>query len=131
MITIYTDGSSRNNPGHSGIGFVLQYGVYEKSVSKYIGITTNNVAELTAVYEALKCLTMYDKTIHLYTDSQYAIGVLSLGWKTKKNVQLINKIKNYMMKFSDLKLIKCKGHDNISLNERVDKLAKQASAKGK
>ena len=47
-INIYTDGASSGNPGPSGIGVVLRFGKHEKEISRYIGITTNNMAELEA-----------------------------------------------------------------------------------
>ena len=50
-LIIYTDGASRGNPGPASYGFTISEGkgklVYEKG--EYIGITTNNVAEYTAV----------------------------------------------------------------------------------
>lgn len=57
---VYIDGSSRGNPGSAGIGVVifskdnLQEPIAE--ISKYIGITTNNVAEYEALICALKWL---------------------------------------------------------------------------
>ncbi len=57
-MTIYahTDGASRGNPGESGIGVVLrnEAGQVLQSISAYIGSTTNNVAEYTALIECLK-----------------------------------------------------------------------------
>ena len=53
---IYTDGSSRGNPGPAGIGvavFVRGETHPINEISKYIGITTNNVAEYEAVIHAL------------------------------------------------------------------------------
>ncbi|MDO9264821.1 MAG: RNase H family protein, partial [Desulfosalsimonadaceae bacterium] len=52
-IIIYTDGASSGNPGPSGIGVVMEYGGHEREISNYIGIATNNIAELTAVQTAL------------------------------------------------------------------------------
>lgn len=53
---IHTDGGSRGNPGKSAIGFVIQ-DEHEKILyeeGRYIGITTNNVAEYTALLESMK-----------------------------------------------------------------------------
>lgn len=48
-ICVYTDGASSGNPGPSGIGVLLRYGAHEKEISKFIGIATNNIAELKAI----------------------------------------------------------------------------------
>ena len=56
-ILIFVDGSSRGNPGPAGVGVaVFRSGEKEAcaEISKYIGITTNNVAEYEAVIHALK-----------------------------------------------------------------------------
>ncbi len=58
MITIYCDGGARGNPGPAASAFV----VYENSkeiykASKYLGSTTNNVAEYNAVILALTYLS--------------------------------------------------------------------------
>ncbi|HZL06878.1 MAG TPA: ribonuclease HI family protein [Coriobacteriia bacterium] len=49
--TLYTDGGARGNPGPAGIGFVLvsEAGDELAAAGRYLGETTNNVAE----YEAL------------------------------------------------------------------------------
>ena len=55
-ITIYTDGGARGNPGPAGIGAVIQdeSGKVVSELSKYIGETTNNVAEYEALIEGLE-----------------------------------------------------------------------------
>ncbi|MBW1744669.1 MAG: hypothetical protein JRJ47_14775, partial [Deltaproteobacteria bacterium] len=88
-IVAYTDGASSGNPGPSGIGIVLRFGSHEKEISKHIGITTNNVAELTAIETALKAIRATEIPVRLYTDSQYCYGLLSLGWKPKRNEELV------------------------------------------
>ena len=41
-VEIYTDGACSGNPGEGGWGFILKYGVHEKSMSGYEKETTNN-----------------------------------------------------------------------------------------
>ena len=55
-VTIYTDGACSGNPGPGGWGAVLMYKDNKKEISGSKQETTNNVMELTAVIEALKCL---------------------------------------------------------------------------
>lgn len=54
-LIIHTDGGARGNPGPAACAFVAEIGdkVFHKS-SKYLGSTTNNVAEYQGVLLALK-----------------------------------------------------------------------------
>lgn len=131
VIYIYTDGASAGNPGPSGIGVVLRFGEHEKEISKYIGDTTNNVAELEAIRSGLMAVKNKNLPVRVFTDSRYAYGVLTQGWKAKKNQDLIESIKKTLSKFIDLKLIKVKGHIGIEGNERADFLATTAIQKAK
>ena len=56
MIKIYTDGSSRGNPGPGGYGIVLIYKDKRKELSQGYKLTTNNRMELTAVIKALEAI---------------------------------------------------------------------------
>lgn len=88
-LIIYTDGASRGNPGPASYGFTISDGkgklIYEEG--KYIGITTNNVAEYTAVYEALKYieekLSSSPLEIEFYADSKLVVEQLSGRYKVK------------------------------------------------
>ncbi len=126
-IAAYTDGASSGNPGPAGIGVVLRFGSHEKEISKHIGIATNNVAELMAIQTALKAIRSTQIPVRLYTDSQYCFGLLSLGWKPKRNENLVAAIKQLMERFKDLRILKIKAHDGIDYNERADRLARDAT----
>ena len=130
-INIYTDGASSGNPGPSGIGVVLRFGKNEKEISRYIGITTNNMAELEAIRSGLMAVKNSNLPVRVFTDSRYAYGVLTQGWKAKKNQNIIESIKKMLSKFNDLKFIKVKGHVGIEGNERADFLATSAIKKAK
>jgi ribonuclease HI len=122
-ILIHTDGASSGNPGPSGIGIVFRFGEHEREISKHIGNATNNIAELEAIRTALLELKTVKKPVRIFTDSSYAYGVLTMNWKPKKNIELIKIIKKTMTSFSDLKLVKVKGHAGHPDNERADALA--------
>ena len=122
-IHVYTDGASSGNPGPAGIGIYLQYGMHEKEISQYIGVATNNIAELEAIRVGLAEIKNPELPVRVYTDSSYALGLLTLGWKPKKNQDLVKSIKRVMGKFKDLTFIKVQGHAGNEGNETADRLA--------
>jgi len=125
-IQIFTDGASAGNPGPSGIGVLLRFGDHEKEISEYIGLATNNIAELKAIEAGLRALKRTALPVQIFTDSSYAYGVLALGWKAKANSELVESIKKTMRKFKDVRIIKVKGHAGHKDNERADFLATSA-----
>ncbi|MBW1894092.1 MAG: hypothetical protein JRI91_10420, partial [Deltaproteobacteria bacterium] len=68
-VCIYTDGASSGNPGPSGIGVWLKYKGHEKSISKFIGNSTNNIAELEAIKAGLNEIKKKELPIRIFTDS--------------------------------------------------------------
>jgi len=127
-VIIYTDGACTGNPGPAGSGAMLSYQGREKLASRYLGVATNNVAELDAVKLALEQMQCTDLPIDLFTDSTYVIGVLAKGWKAKQNVELVEEVRSLMSRFDDLRLRKVKGHAGVPENELVDELARDAVA---
>ena len=70
---IYIDGASRGNPGPAGIGAVFLDGKAKpvRQLSKYIGETTNNVAEYLALIYALQEALQEGYTdVRVKTDSE-------------------------------------------------------------
>jgi len=128
VIMAFTDGACSGNPGPAGLGVVLAFGEHTKEISEYLGETTNNVAELTAILRALEAIKDTAKPVELYTDSAYSIGVLAKGWKAKANQALIAEIRRKLTEFDDVSLVKVKGHAGHALNEKVDELARLAIA---
>jgi len=125
-VCIFTDGASSGNPGPAGVGVLMRFGKHQKEISRYIGIATNNVAELEAIKIGLLELKKKDVPVRLLTDSNYAYGVLVLGWKAKRNQNLVKSIKELISTFKDLKLVKIRGHHGFEGNERADALATSA-----
>ena len=125
-VHIYTDGASSGNPGPSGVGVVLTCDGKRKEISEYIGVATNNIAELTAIQKGLAAVRNRRLPVRVYTDSSYAYGVLVLNWKPKKNMGLIDAIRRSMSAFPRLTLVKVPGHQGVVENERADELATSA-----
>lgn len=125
-ICVFTDGASSGNPGPSGIGVVLRFGEHEKEISEYIGVATNNVAELKAIQTGLSALKNRNLPVRIFTDSSYAYGVLVLGWKVKANKEIVQSIKKTMKRFKNLEIVKVRAHAGDKGNERADFLATSA-----
>lgn len=126
-VVAYTDGACSGNPGPAGLGVVLLQGDERRELSEYLGVGTNNIAELTAILRALEALET-DLPLLVHTDSQYAIGVLTKNWKPKANQELIQRIKQRMQGRKQLRLVYVPGHAGVPLNERADALARAAVA---
>lgn len=130
-IRIYTDGASSGNPGPSGIGILLLYRGNRKEISEFIGPTTSNIAELTAIHRALAALKRQDLPVRIFTDSAYAVGLLTQEWQPRVNQELVVRIKEMMKQFHDIALVKVEGHSGIKENEVADFLAVSAIKKGR
>ena len=125
-IHIYTDGASSGNPGPSGIGALLIYHENQKQISQSIGIATNNIAELSAIKIAISHLKRYDLPVRIFSDSSYAIGVLTKESQPQANKKLVLEIRHLIQNFKEIKFIKVKGHAGIKENEVADFLATSA-----
>lgn len=99
-LIIYCDGGSRGNPGLAASAFIIFDKDFKElvGVGKYLGIATNNVAEYTAVLEALNWLLKNKDTnnkIFFYLDSQLVVNQLNGVFKIKDSnlLSLATKIK--------------------------------------
>ena len=125
-ICVYTDGACSGNPGPAGIGVVLRFKDKSKEISRYIGHGTNNVAELQAIKIGLEAVRNRDMPVIVFTDSSYAFGLLTQGWKARLNTALVEEIRKLSKDFKQLQFVKVKGHSGHPENERADRLAVRA-----
>ena len=134
-IKIFTDGSSKGNPGPGGYGIVMRYGEKEKEYSEGFRRTTNNRMELLAVIKALEKLKRYDIPVIVYSDSKYVIDSIEKGWvfnwvktgfRGKKNEDLWRRYLDLHSKFT-IEYSWVKGHAGHPENERCDVLATSAT----
>lgn len=133
---IYTDGSSRGNPGPGGYGIVLIWGTIKKELSAGYRLTTNNRMELMAVNVALKSLSTKNISLTIYTDSQYIVKSVKEKWldnwiKTdfkggKKNKDLWLEFYKLSKEFK-ITFQWVKGHASNVYNNRCDELATTAA----
>lgn len=89
-LIIYGDGGSRGNPGEAAYGFVIfQEGKVLYEEGKKIGINTNNVAEYSAVIEALRhVLSSKYKvlSIKFFLDSKLVVEQMNGRWKIRNEI---------------------------------------------
>ncbi len=137
-VIIYTDGACSGNPGPGGWGAILMYKNAKKEISGGCKNTTNNIMEITAVIEALKCLKV-ESEVQVYSDSAYTVnafnqkwiyGWMKNGWKTSsgtdvKNKELWQELYSLTQKHK-VEFIKVKGHAENEFNNRCDELARNA-----
>lgn len=129
LVEIYTDGACSGNPGPCAIGIVFKFGRNIKEYGEFLGVGTNNKAELTAVLRALGMLKVAEYKVKIYTDSSYVQGLLARGWKPKKNKQLVEEIQRVMSHFSRVEIVKVKAHCDVKYNQRADEIARMSVKK--
>lgn len=125
-VLVYADGACSGNPGPAGIGVVALMDDVRFELSEFLGEGTNNIAELTAIQRAADLVPDPAMPVLIMTDSSYAIGVLSKGWKAKANIELIARVKKALARLSSWELGYVPGHAGVPLNERADTLAVNA-----
>lgn len=137
-VIIYTDGACSGNPGPGGWGAILMYKGVKKEISGGMKETTNNIMEITAVLEALKCLKV-ESDVQVYSDSAYTVNAFNQGWiynwmkngwKTSskepvKNKELWQEL-YALTKKHKVEFIKVKGHADNEFNNRCDEMAREA-----
>ena len=88
LLKVYCDGGARGNPGPAAGAFVV---VEDNKIihtsSRFLGSTTNNVAEYSAAYDALRWLAVNKKSAHskpsFFLDSELVVRQLSGSYKIK------------------------------------------------
>jgi ribonuclease HI len=108
LLKIYTDGASRNNPGHAGIGIVIydENNFIVKTYKEYIGKATNNQAEYTALIRAVEQLKKLEEkekikadSIEFYADSELLVNQINFDYRVKDpDLALLNNKFHVLMK---------------------------------
>jgi ribonuclease HI len=126
-LIINTDGLSKGNPGTAAIGATIkdERGKMLATISKRIGITTNNVAEYKALIAALQqAKKMGGTQVEIRADSELMIRQLNGRYKIKSEglKPLYIEATQLLMKFEIVSL----KHIPRELNAQADKLANDA-----
>ncbi len=133
-ITIFTDGSSRGNPGPGGWGAIVVSETTAQELGGREDMTTNNRMELLGAIESLNSVDSANPII-FYSDSQYVIkgmtewiaGWQKKGWKNSQKKAVLNRdLWERLLEASEGKNIKwtyVKGHAENPGNNRCDEIA--------
>lgn len=145
-ITIFTDGSSRGNPGPGGFGAIVIAPKNDEVGSKNYEVkemggrenhTTNNRMELQAAISALSYLKTFNFQLSttLYTDSAYLVNGITKwvyswerrNWVTMDKKPVLNKdLWEQLMELVKLRKVEWKtvgGHVGVAGNVRCDEIA--------
>lgn len=135
-LSVYCDGSgtaAADSPACIGV-VVFQDGQSICECSAFVGIGTNNVAELWAVRRALYLIRWVgwakeETPAVIYTDSQYAISMSTGLYSPRSNVELVEAIVGKVRQHTNLTFQHVPGHAGVFGNEIADWLAGQARAR--
>jgi formyltetrahydrofolate-dependent phosphoribosylglycinamide formyltransferase len=126
-IITYTDGGSRGNPGPAAAGFTLldSKGNFLLGRGFFLGKTTNNVAEYTAVIRALEAAReLGGESVTVMSDSELLVRQLNGQYKVKSELlrPLFIEASNMLCLFKSWEV----RHITRDKNEQADKLVNQA-----
>jgi ribonuclease HI len=135
VITIFTDGGSRGNPGPSGAGAAIYKGDKEiGSVSKFLGVRTNNWAEYEALILALETTHKLlggpiTSMVTVKMDSELIIKQMKGEYKVKNpdmKVKHQRVTELILESFPNIEFV----HVRREYNKRADELANEAMDRG-
>ena len=123
---IFCDGASRSNPGDASIGVSISLDGEEiHTISRKIGIATNNEAEYQALIDALNyCIENSIKEIEVFLDSNLVVEQVNKNFKVKAgNLKVLNsQVENMINEFEYIEF----KHVYREENKRADQLANMA-----
>lgn len=123
---LFCDGASRSNPGDASIGIsILLDGKEVHTISKKIGIATNNEAEYQALIDGLNyCVDNSIKEIKVFLDSNLVVEQVNKNFKVKAgNLKVLNsKVDDLIQEFNFIEI----NHVYREENKRADQLANMA-----
>jgi len=126
-VVIFADGASRGNPGLAAIGATIknEHGLLIASISKGIGITTNNQAEYRAIIAALEeAIRLGAKQADISLDSQLVVRQISGEYRVKNSAlkPLYQQAKQLLSQFESFNI----RHITRQQNKEADRLANLA-----
>lgn len=124
---LYTDGGSRGNPGPAGIGIVILDSAKKKIKEsfKYIGETTNNIAEYSALILGLEeVMALKANEVVVNLDSELVVKQLNGEYKVKDSgmKELFDKALGMLKNFDNFEI----KHIDRAKNKEADRLVNKA-----
>ena len=123
---VFCDGASRSNPGEAAIGVSIQIDGKEiHTISKAIGVASNNEAEYLALESALEyCIKNNFMNLEIFLDSKLVVEQVNGNFKVKSNnlKPLRDKILEHIKKLEFVNI----SHVYREHNKRADELANLA-----
>jgi ribonuclease HI len=125
--TLFADGGSRGNPGPAASGAVLlaEDGSVLKEVGSFLGVTTNNVAEWTALLEGLAAaLEMGVDELAVRMDSELVVKQLSGAYRVKHPglIPLHARAKALLRKFKHVDVRHVRRNENAAADAVVNQI---------
>ncbi len=126
-LRLRTDGASRGNPGHAGIGVVLESedGSVIDEIAEYVDRQTNNVAEYMALARALdRALELGASEVEVFSDSELMVRQVQGAYEVKNAALrlLFTRVEGLARRFRVFRI----QHVPRAKNKRADALANQA-----
>lgn len=125
-LTIYSDGASRSNPGEAGAGvYIMEDGKPRHRIARYLGRTTNNIAEYTAAILGLEYAVKAGAVaVTLLADSELLVKQVNGQYKVKNEglKPLHRKVKELIAKLGSVEV----QYIPRAMNQEADALANKA-----
>ena len=105
MLFVHIDGSSKGNPGPSGIGIIIfRNNFLILNYGEFIGFHTNLLSEYIALKRALQLALLIDKRIEIHTDSMTIVQQRKAKIRIrKKELKILSReINNLEKKFTEI-----------------------------
>jgi ribonuclease HI len=132
-----TDGSCLNNPGPCGAGAIIfveeETSELKQPVCKRGSILLGELIAIKIVLEYIDQPEIRRKIelLTILSDSQTAIGILTLHWKIENHkritLKILDKLKRIQKNGIEIKIHMSPGHANADGHEIADRLAKEAA----
>jgi ribonuclease HI len=121
---LMVDGAARGNPGKAGCGAAIcdENGVIVKELSRYLGQSTNNVAEYEALLMGLEALiALGKKKVRVQSDSELMVRQLNGLYRVRdpKLQSLYNRARDLLRLFDHYTIL----HVRREANKLADQLA--------
>lgn len=140
-VRIHTDGASRGNPGPAAIGVVIvdetplerggRPGAVIERFSRYLGETTNNVAEYSALIAGLeRAAALGAERVKVSSDSELMVRQMTGEYRVKNHVlrELFRKARGLVAKFRDVSFAYVSREENKEAdrlcNEELDRVVR-------